>query len=294
MVSPPPGPFAPWLVRQRKRRAAKTFREAAFLHARVAGDLADRLEAIPRAFSRVLALGGGGLVSEQARGRPELSARIGEIVEADLALAIDAERMPFADGAFDLIVSPLALHWLNDLPGALIQLRRALKPDGLLLASLLGGDTLSELRTSLLQAEAELTGGAAMRVSPFADLQDIAHLLQRAGFALPAADRDVVTVRYGEPMRLLGDLRAMGETAAFAERSPRNLSRRILRRALEIYRERFSDSDGRVRATFEILTATGWAPHDNQPKPLKPGSAKARLADALKTRERSAGDKAGG
>lgn len=287
-----PRPFEPRLVRQRKRRARATFRDAAFLHERVAADLADRLEAIPRPFPRVLALGGGGLFSEQISMRPELAARIGHIVEADLA-EIDPEHLPYAQQSFDLIVSPLALHWVNDLPGALIQLRLALKPDGLLLASLFGGGTLGELRLALIEAESELTGGAGPRVAPFADLQDIAALLQRAGYALPAADRDVVIVRYGEPMRLLADLRAMGETAALAEPSPRGLSRRILTRAFEIYRDRFSDEGGRVRATFEILTATGWAPHESQPKPLKPGSAKTRLADALGATEQSAGEKSG-
>lgn len=279
-------------MRQRKRRARATFREAAFLHQRVASDLADRLEAIPRRFERVLALGGAGLFSEEVRRRADLSARIGAIVESGLDV-FDPERLPFAPQAFDLIVSPLILHWINDLPGALIQLRLALKPDGLLLASLFGGETLQELRLSLIEAESELTGGAGPRVSPFADLQDIAGLLQRAGYALPAADRDVVTVQYGEPMRLLADLRAMGETSALRERNPRALSRRTLARAFEIYRQRFSDGE-RVRATFEILTATGWAPHESQQKPLKPGSAKARLADALKTREQSAGEKPGG
>lgn len=291
MSDPHLGPFEPRLVRQRKRRARATFRDAAFLHERVAADLADRLEAIPRPFPRVLALGGGGLFSEEVRARPELSARIGSILETDLDF-IDPEHLPFAPGSFELIVSPLALHWINDLPGALIQLRHALKPDGLLLASLFGGETLHELRLSLIEAESELTGGAGPRVSPFADLQDLAALLQRAGFALPAADRDVVTVRYGEPMRLLADLRAMGETSALRERNPRALSRRILARAFEIYRERYSE-DARVRATFEILTATGWSPHESQQKPLKPGSAKMRLADALKTEEKSAGEKPG-
>lgn len=291
MSDPLLGPFEPRLVRLRKRRARATFRDAAFLHERVVADLADRLEAIPRPFPRVLALGGGGLFSEQVRARPELSARIGAILEADLDF-IDPEYLPFAPGSFELIVSPLALHWINDLPGALIQLRLALKPDGLLLASLFGGETLHELRLSLIEAESELTGGAGPRVSPFADLQDIAGLLQRAGFALPAADRDVVTVRYGEPVRLLADLRAMGETSALRERNPRALSRRILARAFEIYRERYSEDD-RVRATFEILTATGWSPHESQQKPLKPGSAKMRLAEALRTEEKSAGEKPG-
>lgn len=279
-------------MRQRKRRARASFRDAAFLHTRVAADLADRLEAVPRPLPRVLALGGGGLFSDEVRARPELSARIGSILETDLDF-IDPEHLPFALGSFDLIVSPLALHWINDLPGVLIQLRLALKPDGLLLASLFGGETLHELRLSLIEAESELTGGAGPRVSPFADLQDIAGLLQRAGFALPAADRDVVTVRYGEPMKLLADLCAMGETSALRERNPRGLSRRILARAFEIYRQRYSDEDNRVRATFEVLTATGWSPHESQPKPLKPGSAKMRLAHALNTEEKSAGEKPG-
>jgi SAM-dependent methyltransferase len=290
------GPFEPRLVRQRKRRARATFRDAAFLHERAAQDLAERLEAIPRQFERALVLGGGGLFEDAVRERPELAARIGFMLHADVAggdVALDPEHLPFAAQSFDLIVSPLALHTVNDLPGALIQLRLTLKPDGLLLASIFGGETLTELRLSLLEAESEITGGAALRVSPFADLQDLAGLLQRAGYALPAADRDVVTVRYGEPMRLLADLRAMGETAALAGRSPRNLSRRILARAFELYRQRYADDDGRVRATFELLTATGWAPHESQQKPLRPGSAKARLADALGANEQSAGEKAG-
>jgi SAM-dependent methyltransferase len=291
-----PRPFEPRLVRMRKARAAKGFREAAFLHQRGAADIADRLEAIPRAFPCALTLGGGGLFSAEIAKRHALAARMGSIIEADVlggAVTLDAERLPFADQSFDLVVSPLLLHWANDLPGVLIQLRRVLKADGLLLASLFGGETLKELRLSLLAAESELTGGAGSRVAPFADLQDVARLLQRGGFALPAADRDIVTVRYAEPMRLLADLRAMGETAALSERSPRGLSRRILTRAFEIYRERFSDHDGRVCATFEIVTATGWAPHESQQKPLKPGSATTRLAAALGAQEHSAGEKAG-
>jgi SAM-dependent methyltransferase len=283
-------------VRQRKRRASKGFRDAAFLHARVAADLAERLEAIPRRFEKVLVLGGGGLFQEAASARPELAARLGAMIQADVAdgdVVLDPERLPFAERVFDLIVSPLALHTVNDLPGALIQLHRALQPDGLLLASVFGGETLKELRFALIQAESDLVGGAGPRVAPFADVQDLAHLLQRAGFALPAADRDVITVRYGDPMRLLTDLRAMGETAALAERSPLALSRRILARAFAIYAGHFADADDRVRATFEIITLTGWAPHESQQKPLKPGSAKTRLADALGAQERSAGEKAG-
>lgn len=292
-----PRTFEPRLVRARKRRAARGFRESAFLFERAAIDLAERLEAIPRSFGRTLVLGGGGLFEEEVTKRPDLAARIGPIIRGDVAggaVELDPEALPFADASFDLIVSPLTLHWVNDLPGALIQLRRALKPDGLLLASLFGGDTLNELRLSLLEAESDLTGGASMRVAPFATLQDLAGLLQRAGFALPAADRDVLTVRYGEPIRLLADLRAMGETAPLAERPPRTLSNRILARAFALYAGRHADTDGRVLATFEILTATGWAPHESQQKPLKPGSAKSRLADALKTTEQNAGEKAGG
>jgi SAM-dependent methyltransferase len=288
--------FEPRLLRARKRRALAGFPKQAFLHARAAEDLAERLEATTRDFPSTLVLGGGGLFSQSVRERPHLSARLGAILEADVAggaVVVDPECLPFSDASFDLIASPLLLHWVNDLPGALIQIRNALKPDGLMLAALFGGETLNELRLALIEAESELTGGAGPRVAPFAGLEDVAHLLQRAGFALPAADRDIVTVRYCEPMRLLADLRAMGETAALAERSPRGLSRSIIARAFEIYRTRFSDPDGRVRATFEIVTATGWAPHESQQKPLKPGSARTRLADALGAREHSAGEKAG-
>lgn len=288
-------PFDPKLVRAHKTRATTGFRQAAFLHARAAEDLAERLEAIPRPFARTLALGGGGLMAQALAARPDLTQRLGAVIEADVAsgdVVLDAERLPFAEGAFDLIVSPLMLHWANDLPGALVQLRMALKPDGLMLASLFGGETLRELRFSLLQAESEITGGAAARVAPFAGVRDLGALLQRAGFALPAADRDLITVRYSEPLQLLRDLRAMGETSALAERPPRALTRRVLFRALEIYRDSFADADGRVRATFEIVTAAGWAPHASQQKPLAPGAAKTRLADALGASEHSAGEKA--
>lgn len=291
-----PTPFDLRRVRAHKARAAANFSEAAFLHARAADDLAERLEAIPRSFENVLALGGGGLFSIALAQRSALAGRISRPIEADLAssdVVYDPERLPFRENSFDLIVSPLALHWVNDLPGALIQLRRALRPDGLALVSLFGGETLNELRQALIEAETEILGGAGPRVAPFADVRGVGALLQRAGFALPAADRDVVTVRYGDPMRLLADLRAMGETSALRERSPSNLSRRILARAFAAYRRHFSDPDGRVRATFEIITATGWAPHESQQTPLKPGSAKVRLGDALGAREQSAGEKAG-
>jgi SAM-dependent methyltransferase len=211
-----------------------------------------------------------------------------------LRLVADEERLPFAPASLDLVVSSLALHWTNDLVGALIQIRQALKPDGLFLGAILGGSTLSELRAALTEAELEVRGGAGPRVSPFADTVGAAQLLQRAGFALPVADVDRVTVRYNHALTLMGDLRAMGETSVLVEGAGRPLSRPILARAAELYAIRFASADGRIPATFEILTLTGWSPHESQQQPLRPGSAKMRLADALKTTERSAGEKAGG
>jgi SAM-dependent methyltransferase len=231
--------------------------------------------------------------------------KIDLLVETDLSGAMlarrpgarvlaDEERLPFAAESLDLVVSSLALHWVNDLPGALIQIRRALKPDGLFIGAILGGASLTELRQSLTAAEAELAGGAGPRVSPFADAADAAHLLQRAGLALPVADIDRFEVAYSHPLELMRDLRAMGEANALIERPRRPLSRRLLARACEIYRQRFSRSDGKILATFEIIVMTGWSPHPSQQQPLKPGSAKMRLADALGVKERSAGEKAGG
>ena len=214
--------------------------------------------------------------------------------DAGARLVVDEERLPFAPASLDLIVSSLALHWINDLVGALIQIRHALKPDGLFLGAILGGATLTELRQALTVAEVEIVGGAGPRVSPFADAHDAASLLQRAGFALPVVDVDTVTVRYGHSLSLMADLRAMGEANALFERPATPLTRRILARADEIYRERFSQPDGRIVATFEIITLTGWAPHESQQQPLRPGSAKMRLADALHAVERPAGEKAGG
>jgi SAM-dependent methyltransferase len=197
---------------------------------------------------------------------------------------MDEELSAFAPESLDLIVSTLALHWTNDLVGSLIQIRRSLKPDGLFIGSVLGGATLTELRQCLLEAEAEISGGAGLRISPFADAFDAAALLQRAGLA----DVDSVAVRYAHPLALLRDLRAMGETNVLRDRPRRPLTRRVLLRAMELYGQRFSGPDGKVVATFEIITVTGWAPHESQQKPLKPGSAKMRLADALGTVERKA------
>ncbi len=278
-------PFASRLVRLRKQRLSARGYGEAFLHRRATEDIVERLEAIPRRFERVLALGGGALFSQAVSTRPELATRIGQIVDADVPV-IEPEDVDLGALEFNLIVAPLALHWTNDLPGVFANIKRALAPDGLMLASLLGGDTLMELRLSLLEAESELTGGAATRISPFVQLQDLAGLMQRAGFALPAADRDVVSVSYSGALSLVNDLRDMGETAAFSERAP-PLRRNVFARAAAIYAERYAAPDGRIRATFEILTATGWRPHESQQKPLRPGSAKARLADALSVKETS-------
>ncbi len=212
---------------------------------------------------------------------------------APLVVAADEEALPFADASLDLVVSALALQYVNDLPGTLIQIRRALRPDGLLLAALIGGDTLIELREAFAAAEAEIEDGISPRVAPFADLRDMGALLQRAGFALPVTDVDRLTVLYASPDALMRDLRHMGATNPLAARRRRPLRRATLTRMTDIYRERFAGPDGRIRATFEIVWLSGWAPHDSQQRPLKPGSARARLADALGAHEVSAGEKAG-
>ena len=206
-------------------------------------------------------------------------------------VAADEEALPFADASLDLVVSALALQGVNDLPGVLVQIRRALKPDGLFMAALFGGDTLSELRQSFAQAEAEIEGGASPRVAPFADVRAMGALLQRAGFALPVTDTERITVRYASLLSLLRDLRRMGATNALAERRRLPLRRATLLRAMEIYGERFADPDGKVRATFEIVWVSGWAPDASQQQPLRPGSAKTRLADALGAVEIGAGEK---
>lgn len=293
------------LHRRRRTRAARDFNAFDFLKTRAAEDLSDSLEATTRSFDLALDLGAhGGQTRDAIMARPQLASRIVQWLSADLspgfarklapgAAAVDEEALPFAPNSFDLVVSTLSLHWVNDLPGALIQIRAAMKPDGFFIAQLFGGRTLSELRASLLAAESEVRGGAAMRVSPFADVQDMAGLMQRAGFALPVADTQTVTVRYSNPFRLFEDLRGMGETAAFADKSAPPLTREILMRAMAYYQEQFSEPDGRLRASFEILTISGWSPSPDQPKPLRPGSAKARLSDALGVKEHKTGDKAG-
>ena len=202
----------------------------------------------------------------------------------------DAEELPFTPRSFDLAISALALHSVNDLPGALVQIRRLLAADGLFLGCMIGGQTLQELRAAFAEAETEIRGGASPRVAPFADLRDLGGLLQRAGFALPVTDADTFTVRYDTMFALMADLRAMGATNNLVERSRQFLRRNVVMRAADIYASRFSDADGRVRATFEILWMSGWAPHDSQQKPLQPGSAKMRLADALPVKDYDSSD----
>jgi SAM-dependent methyltransferase len=285
------------LLRRRRRRAA-ALGPATFLLDRVAADLAERLATVLRRFELAVDLGTPGNAVRTALARLE---SVGKIVAADVMpdaargeifIATDEEALPFGDATLDLVVSALALQFVNDLPGVLVQVRRALKPDGLLLAALLGGETLTELRQSFAEAESEIEGGVSPRVAPFADLRDLGALLQRAGFALPVTDVDRVTVRYNSVFGLMHDLRRMGATNALLARRRTPLKRATLQRMAEIYAERFADEDGRLRATFEIVWLSGWAPHPDQQQPLKPGSAKARLADALGTREISTGEKA--
>ncbi len=307
-MSAPPLIFDRALHRKRLDRAAAGYGAADFLHVRAAQDLVERLEPILRDFPLAVELSARDGAFARALATSPLRERIGLLIETDLSarmlanrtgvrVVLDEERLPFRAGSLDLVVSTLGLHWTNDVVGALIQARMALKPDGLFVGAFLGGATLTELRQSLLSAEEEITGGAGQRVSPFADPYDAAGLLQRSGFALPVADVDRVKVRYSNPLRLLADLRQMGETNVLADRHPRKMTRALLARAFEIYAERFGEADGKLPATFEILTLTGWAPHESQQKPLKPGSAKMRLADALGVTEtplpRDKGDEPG-
>jgi len=264
-----------------------------FLLARAAEDLAERLDAVLRRFALAADLGTPLPVAAPVlRAKAEALLRMAEAAGAGADIVGNLERLPFAAGSLDLAASLLTLHGVNDLPGALIQIRRALRPDGLFIGCLLGGRTLQELRQVLLEAEAETSGGASPRVAPFADLRDMGSLLQRAGFALPVVDSELVTVRYRDIFGLLGDLRAMGWANALTQRSRTGLRRETLARAALLYAERFADADGRLRATFEMVWLSGWAPHESQQKPLRPGSAKARLADALGVPEIGAGDKA--
>jgi SAM-dependent methyltransferase len=291
-----PRVFDRLLLRHRRRRA-RANGAATFLIDRVAADLGERLSAVVRRFPVALDLGSPtGAVRAVLPGLVDTLVAVGTAAEelddhCGPKVVADEEALPFADASLDLVVSALALQSVNDLPGTLVQVRRALKPDGYLLAALLGGDTLTELRQSFAAAEADIEGGVSPRVAPFVDAREAGALLQRAGFALPVADVDRITVRYGSAFALMADLRRMAATNALVERRRTPLRRATLMRMAETYAARFADADGRVRASFDVVWMAGWAPHPSQQQPLKPGSARARLADALGTREISTGEK---
>jgi SAM-dependent methyltransferase len=278
-----------------RQRLARAFGAAPadFLIAYTVEELLLRLAAVTRRFDRIADIGTPG---------PQLAARLAQAnaqntvfrlspipiltgVSPILGFVGDEEALALRQESVDLAISALALQNVNDLPGALLQVRRILKPDGLFLAALVGGRSLTELRTSLAAAEAEIDGGASPHVAPFADIRDLGALMQRAAFALPVVDLESVTVRYASMFALIADLRAMGAGNALIERSRRPLKRRVALRAAEIYAERFADPDGKVRATFDLIFLSGWAPHESQQRPLKPGSAQMRLADALRVKE---------
>ena len=290
---PAPLVFDRVLVRRHMARALGQG-YAEFLLTRAVDDLTERLDVVLRRFPLALDIGTptrGAADRLIEGGRAETVIRLAPVPQAGAPTLVgDEEALPFRSECFDLAVSLLTLQGVNDLPGALVQVRRALKPDGLFIGCLLGGATLGELRQAFAQAESEIEGGASPRVTPFADVRDLGGLLQRAGFALPVADVETVTVRYGNPFGLMRDLRAMGLANALVERRKAPLRRATLMRAAAIYAERFADPDGRVRATFEMIWLSGWAPHESQQKPLRPGSAKSRLADALGVPEWSAGE----
>ena len=283
-ASGPPTIFDAALRRARLARAASTLAQADFLHRRAAANAVGSLEVILRDFPVVVDLSALPGVFAETVADSAAPERIGPVTTAGDGAAPGAVALGLPDDQADLIVSLMTLHWANDLPGALTQIRRALRPDGLFIGTLLGAGTLKELRAVLTEAELEVSGGAQARVSPFADGFDGAALLQRAGFALPVSDVDRVTVRYPDLFALIRDLRAMGETNALA--GPiRPLTRGVLARAAELYAERYAEPDGRLPATFEIVHLAGWAPSETQQKPLPRGSAKVRLADALGVRE---------
>ncbi len=288
------------LLTARRNRAAADAARHDFLIERVADDFAERLSLVKREFANGLNLGAyHGLLSRRLR----QLANVGQLIDlepaAEMLSACDGpqlcaalDTLPVRAESLDLVVSGLALQLVDDLPGALVQIRRALKPDGLMLAALLGGDTLTELRDAWLIAEEEITGGASPRVTPFADVRQLGALLQRAGFALPVADTDVVRVTYATPLDLMREVKAFGASNMLAARRRVPVTKRLMLRAAEVYLERHALPDGRIPATFEIITLTGWVPHENQQKPLRPGSAAMRLADALGVKERNAGEAA--
>jgi NADH dehydrogenase [ubiquinone] 1 alpha subcomplex assembly factor 5 len=288
------------LVRRRRSRAADRLDGHDFLIREVGERLLDRLGDIERKFPFALDLGcHSGQIGRMRGGRGGIEA----LIEIDASLAMlrragaraavaEEDALPFGGATFDLVMSCLSLHWVNDLPGALLQIRHALRPDGLFLAALFSGETLKELRAVLLEAELAEEGGASPRVSPFADARELGGLLQRAGFALPVVDIDTIRVTFADAFALMRDLRGMGEANALVARRAASSRRATFMRAAALYRERFGESDGRIPATFEIAFLTAWAPHASQQKPLAPGSARRRLSDALGTTEVASGIKA--
>jgi len=288
MAGATPPLFDRGLLTKRLRRAAQGA-PPDFLLVRASGELVERLLSILRDFGTALDLATPGPHAARAlAGHRRIDRVIRAVPLPDLIgqgpfvpLVAQADALPFAEASLDLVVSLLALETLNDLPGTLIQIRRSLRPDGLFIGCLLGGNTLAELRFALAAAEAEIKGGASPRVIPFADPRDLGQLLQRAGFALPVVDSERLQVRYPNLLALLHDLRAMGGANMLSQRRAGMLPRAVLARAATIYAERFADSDGRVRATFELIWLAGWAPHASQQQPLRPGSARMHLSKAL-------------
>jgi SAM-dependent methyltransferase len=267
------------LLRARQNRAQRAG-PATFLLDRVAEDMGERLHAVLREFADVADIWTPvELLRTPARDRFKSVTHVG-LQDSEI------ETLPFQPESLDLVVSALAFQFINDLPGVLAQIRRALRPDGLLLAAMIGGETLTELRQSFAAAEAELEGGVSPRVAPFADLRDLGSLLQRAGLALPVTDVDRILVRYDSAFALMADLRRMGATNILVERRRTPTRRATLLRMAQIYGERFADADGRIRATFDVIWLSGWAPHESQQQPLRPGSAKTGLAEAVKRAKR--------
>lgn len=289
------------LLRRRRARAAKTIRDFDFLFVEVADRLLDRLSIIKKTLPVVVDLGSAhGVLATQVQQRPGTTQVICMDTSFEMAqqtdmpsVVADEEFLPFRSFSLDAVISNLHLHWVNDLPGALLQIKQALRPDGLFLAALLGGETLRELRQCLMEAELAMSGGASPRVSPFIDPRDMGALMQRAGFALPVIDSDLVTVHYSSPLKLMQDLRGMGAANATYNRLMKPTRRQVILEAARLYQEKFGDADGKIPATFQVVYAIGWSPHESQQQAQKPGSAKHKLADALKTVEVSAGEKVG-
>ncbi|MGD1888962.1 MAG: methyltransferase domain-containing protein [Cohaesibacteraceae bacterium] len=306
MAEAAPKLFDRALLRQRRRRAEKLAqrpgaRDPGFLLDHVLNDVDERLAAVERSFDTAIDLSNDdGRVAARLAENPRVQSLV-RLVEATPVmvdagtptLVGDLEALPLATHKANLITSLLALQWINDLPGTLVQIRRALRPDGLFLGTFVGGATLNELRDVLTQEEAEATGGASPKVMPFVDVRDFGSLLQRAGFALPVTDVDTLTVRYDTLFSLMADLRAMAATNILRQRSRRPWTRSRVVRAAQLYADKYSDPDGRIRATFQIISFSGWAPSEIQQKPLRPGSARTSLAEALGTDEKAAGEKAG-